>query len=277
MSQESYTYLILPSNVISIDEAKPNHASHFITPLPKALELDQENSEVALIEINYPHSWSEKTVSSLNCSYKVSISNLEDEKLIGEFIACSNNLQPKKFESIKEIIKYLNSIRPGGFKGFFRILSEDESNGNRICIDLNIGDAIHMEAFLSSLLGFEKQKYFFSNGQRISHKNKIFYRIIAEKSPDVRISMYNLFIYCNLVKETLVGDVMVPILRTVPVESDMKGKYVTKSFETPRYHPISSSFFQFIEIMITNDLGEKIDFRWGKVIAHLHIKRKVTE
>ena len=53
-----------------------------------------------------------------------------------------------------------------------------------------------------------------------------YYDIRAENKPDLKIAGYNLLVCSNLVKETLVGNRQVKLLRTVPVFHQDTGKYV---------------------------------------------------
>lgn len=260
-------YIILPSNVVSSDVNNDNTTSHFITELPKALELDSDY-EVALIEINYPHSFLE-VIPAQKCSYSVTVVDIrKPEDHPRQFDACDLSKSEHLFSDHKQIITHLNSIRPSAFKGFFRLIKD------KVVIDLTEGDAIILTKFLADILGFDKQKYFFAHGKPTKHKERDFFRIFADRSPDLRIANYNMFVYSNLVTETLVGDSMLPILRSVPVDPEQRGKYITKSFEKPRYIPLSSNFFQNIEILICDDLGQPIKFQWGKTVIHLHLRKR---
>ena len=98
------------------------------------------------------------------------------------------------------------------------------------------------------------------------------FRVTAGRLPDLHAAMYNLYVYCNLVQESLVGDRMVKLLRTVPVQPQDRGKYKFETFQRVHYLPLSSSFFQYIEIMIADDTGEAVRFEWGKVIVTLHLR-----
>lgn len=263
-------YIILPSNVISNDIHNDNTTSHFITQLPKAMELDSDY-EVALIEINYPHSFLD-IIPAEKCSYSISVVDIHEPGARPlEFDACDSSNTKNIFSDQKQIISHLNSIRPPAFKGFFRLIKDMETQ--KVIIDLTEGDAIILTKFLADILGFDKQKHFFAQGKPTKHKEKAFFRIFADRSPDLHIANYNMFIYSNLVTETLVGDSMLPILRSVPIDPEQRGKYITKSFEKPRYIPLSSNFFQNIEILICDDLGNPIKFQWGKTVIHLHLRK----
>lgn len=96
----------------------------------------------------------------------------------------------------------------------------------------------------------------------------------GEHGADLNFDTHTMFVYCNLVKETLVGDKYVPWLRIVPTNPKDTGRYLTHSFQTMQYLALSSSHINHIEIMIIDDTGTGMKFDRGKVIATLHFKKK---
>jgi hypothetical protein len=102
----------------------------------------------------------------------------------------------------------------------------------------------------------------------------VFYEVKANRLVDLQMQMSTIFCYTNLVRSSLVGNVQVPLLRTIPVKKENHNKYVTESFDNLRYLPLSRQFFEQIEIQLADSCGENVKFRWGKAIATLHIRRK---
>ena len=98
-------------------------------------------------------------------------------------------------------------------------------------------------------------------------------KIKSSLLPSLGTELFNLYIYSNIVKETLVGDTLVPLLRTIPVMGE-NGDYISKTFETPHYLPLARDFFQNIEIKITDDIGQNVQFKFGKTIIKLYFRRK---
>lgn len=258
-------FIVLPSNVKPTGNTI-NLVSEFRTPLPNALELDKSSWFVALTEISYPHSW-KRIFTGNQCDYKVAIADLQNETSEIKY-PCSEKIKKKDFSTIMSLLESLNKYKPKGFQGSF---SKDDNE--HIVISLKEGEAIQMKKSLSDVLGFYQEKYFHTAG--IMDKND-FYHITSEMKPDFDLNTHNIFVYSNLVNPYLVGDTEVPLLRNVPVKKHNYNEYVSKSFEIPYYLPISANFFQYIDIKITDDLGENIKFEWGKVIVHLHLKKKVN-
>lgn len=101
-----------------------------------------------------------------------------------------------------------------------------------------------------------------------------YYIIQASKRGDVRITNYNMFVYSNLIRESLVGDKEVKLLRTIPIKEQFNGQNVSISFPKLRYHPLSSGYFEYIEIYLSDDVGEILKFKSGKVITVLHLRKQ---
>lgn len=98
--------------------------------------------------------------------------------------------------------------------------------------------------------------------------------IKAPNLPLLRNVCYNLFVYTNLVRESLVGNVNVPLIRTIPIDHDQDGKYIGRYYEKERFLPLASNFYEYIDIKITDDMGRDIEFKSGKVIVTLCVQRK---
>lgn len=87
--------------------------------------------------------------------------------------------------------------------------------------------------------------------------------------------IHSLFCYSSLVRNTMVGDTQVPLLRIVPVQGN-DGDYIYETFEDRQYLPLASHRFSTIQVLIGDRLGNKIKFSHGSapVIIVLHFKRK---
>ena len=68
-----------------------------------------------------------------------------------------------------------------------------------------------------------------------------------------------LYVYCDLVTNRQVGDVSVPLLRTVPTLKTSEG-LIYQFFEKPHYIPLSRSTFESVEVNIKTGKGEKPHF-----------------
>ena len=98
--------------------------------------------------------------------------------------------------------------------------------------------------------------------------------IYAFKQVSMHGYINNLNIYCNLLKPVSVGDVDVPLLRSVAVNPDDPfGKYVEYEPHIREYYPLLYHEFENIEIDIKSDEDKTIDFKFGQVYLSLHFRK----
>ena len=259
-------YMVLPSNVHWSAEP-PNTTGNYKTPLPKPLELEQDRWQVALTEISYPQSWSKEIPAKLfdfTPYYKTLVPNGMGHITKKTLEVATKPVQSdaQHFKNIHDVIRGLNERIPKNeFRGMFKV------KGRRVCILLFRDESIRLNKLTRSILGFQKELYIHD----VANLRKL-KPFLAEQDPDFNLPTHNMFIYCNLVQETLVGDVLVPLLRSIAIKKENDGKYTSVSFQHPRYCKLASTFFQHIHIYIANDIGEVVRFLHGKIVATLHFK-----
>ena len=95
----------------------------------------------------------------------------------------------------------------------------------------------------------------------------------AEHMMDLDQSFKSVFVYSDLVHPRPVGDVVVPLLRTLP-PIDKTQETVHHLFEKPHYIPLARFQFDTVEILLTTDKGEQIAFVNGHTIVTLHFRRR---
>ena len=88
---------------------------------------------------------------------------------------------------------------------------------------------------LKFVLGFENRKF-------DSGSFKSIYDIRLHRG------IFALFIYINIVQETLVGDKMVPLLRTIHIPTTEYGKMTHQIIENPIYIPLNRREIKDIEV-----------------------------
>lgn len=101
-------------------------------------------------------------------------------------------------------------------------------------------------------------------------------RIILPETCDFGRNNRILFVYCNLVKPTDIGNAQCPILRAVDISvaSTLKSPVFHKTFQPIQYHPVANSQFIEIHFELLNGLGEPFPFQHGEnTILILHFKR----
>ena len=96
--------------------------------------------------------------------------------------------------------------------------------------------------------------------------------IRGDLSCDLQTGLHAIYIYCDLLQFTNVGNIKAPLLRVVD-SSGTVGNVITRYYERPRYVPLQKKSFDTIHILIRHDLGNKILFENGKLLVTLHFRR----
>lgn len=87
-----------------------------------------------------------------------------------------------------------------------------------------------------------------------------------------------LYVYCDIIEPQLVGDVVSPLLRIIPVDTDNYnfGSNKTITYTQPHYIPILRNEFSTVEIDLRLDDGGPAPFQFGTLCVKLHFKRRPT-
>jgi len=93
----------------------------------------------------------------------------------------------------------------------------------------------------------------------------------AERVCDLQRGFYSLFVYCDLVEPTVLGDAKVPLLRTVNI-TGKENLTISRIYQNVQYVPVHRKQFDTIELDIRDDTGRKVPFERGKVVITLHFR-----
>ncbi len=271
----THFYLTLPSN--SSQQFFPdNTLTEFTTKLPSTIELTNE-WEVGLAEIMFPRSW--YTIPKEGLIFKVDYRGCDFEtendlkvedavvevKLRGGFYKTMEEVQQELNHATSEALAEtrLNlKMKPVTF--YYKPLTR------RMYITLMGGMSVEFPPVLESVLGL-------SPGQRrMCNEMDDRYTFRGDLSCDLKTGIHALYVYCDLLQYTHVGNIKAPLLRVVDSGGEA-GDVVTRYYERPRYIPIQKKSFDTIQIIIRDDLGEKIQFENGKVLLTLHFRRTYNQ
>ena len=234
-------YVTLPSD--SSSKFFPgNKISHFITQLPKSINLSGE-WEVGLSEVIYKHSW-----------YNINESNNDFTYDIGDGKTVRKELPPGSYESTIDIIRALTLAVPSG--KFYFSLNE---NTKKVKIQVVKGASIRFGSGLSNLLGFRNEKI----EGTVQSPN------VAD--PCAEFSFF--YIYADIVAPQIVGEIQAPLLRIVKVEG-RNNEVISHNYDRPHYVPIVRNNFQTIEIQSRLHTGGLVPFERGQVIVVLHFRMR---
>ena len=89
--------------------------------------------------------------------------------------------------------------------------------------------------------------------------------------------MENLYIYSDIVKYSLVGNIYAPLLRIVPHGKKPTLGYRNIQFQHRYYLPLNTENIKQIGIFLYDNQGELIKFRSGKVTVVLHFRKGEQE
>lgn len=263
-------YVTLPSN--SSHQYYGNQPmSNYKTRLARDIHLNVNEWEVGLAEFIYPISW--HNVMKGYFSVRKVVNN--------EWRNIKGKIPDNRYVDVKELLDILeyevHSIlgdQAGNIK--FSLL-----HTRFIKVYIADGYSIRLSASLSQVLGFGDHekicelrnhktigRYEVCEVKRTGDDNTLLSPFIA----DVDRGLRSLFIHCNIVSAQLVGDLHVPLLRTIAVQG-CTGEVVAKSFSNIHYMRIERSDFQEIEVHITDETGKTVPFQQGRVIVKLHFKR----
>jgi len=95
----------------------------------------------------------------------------------------------------------------------------------------------------------------------------------AMQVSDLQAGITSLYIYCDVLEMSVLGNTEVPLLRIVSIPDQKHGAIISKIYEHIRYVPLQKKHFDSIEIDIRDSYGEKIAFENGVVIVTLHFRR----
>jgi len=216
---ENSLYITLPSNTTN-DMFPNNTISHFTVRLPK--RIDFGDYEAALVEFQYPKTWTmiEGFIFTVMAFHADGRSGFRHVRI-----------PPTRVNSPKALIEFLQSrvddVAETREKYFF---SYDEATGRT---GVRCVDSLHMISLdpkLGELLGFE-HKFAFRGDSDWHWSNH---------PTDISNGMTAIYIYSNIVQNQLVGDVMVPLLRTVPIRGKESDLFRSEEFRHHHYLPLKN-------------------------------------
>jgi hypothetical protein len=243
VTQSSDFFVTLPSNS-SLDYYRKNQPSNYKVKLPYPVSLNGK-WEVGLAEITYLRSW--PTISP-NATFNYTSNGREVHRFV---------ISEGYYETLDDLMEYMNNKMPKVARDNIKIRFNPRNNKTVVQL---FNDA---KIFWSD----EQLRHIFGIRDYVHDK-------VAQKG-DMQISKQlgptALFVYMDIVGNSIVGDSSVPLLRIVPVEGS-HGDSVTRTFDRLHYVPLRMNTFESIEVNISQDNGSMINFQFGTVIIKLHFR-----
>ena len=250
--ESSSFYITLPSNA-SMDFYPNNTASNYIIHMPRTFYL-QGKYEVALAEIQYPHTW--KTMTDKDEFYMMIRPNDDAEDITPVSIPIGY------YKSVEDLVHEINDCILEALNHTSVSLKYHKAT-RKVYLKTN-GYDITFSTPLSQMLGFSTNKHSYLWYDK---------QTVAEQQADLSRGFYTLYVYCSLCEAQVVGDYYVPLIRTVAIEG-RDGDLIMKTYNNPHYVPVNTSKFDTIEINIKDDQGKNVAFESGKVLCKLHFRQR---
>jgi hypothetical protein len=105
----------------------------------------------------------------------------------------------------------------------------------------------------------------------ISRKQRQFY----SESPIVLRKMTTMYLYSNIIQNSMIGDIEAKVLGHIAINDVQYGKQYEKRFNPLIFTPLCINYLNTIEIKLADPTGREIEFSEGEVVVELLIKRKV--
>ncbi len=277
-------YVTLPSN-----SQVGNTLSDFRVRLPYTLTLPGD-WEVALVELMYPHTWANIDAGTTGAIAVRARLDAASDDLVWYDIDVPTNY----YSEPSELIDALNFIvgksvktahgegtqpRPVEF-GYNLILK-------RVFYEISPDTKeLWLSERLLYMMGFDMNRLQTSDHCLRGGCTKGYVSInegfetrephdqIADYYPDMTAGTTALYVYCNIVSNQIVGDIMAPLLRVVNIQGENNGQ-VDQIYQDPHYLPILDREISSIHILIKGDTGHNIMFQSGKVTLKLHFRKRM--
>ena len=236
-----------------------NTVARYKTHLLQPISLQGE-WEVGLFEFEYHRTWYnvEEKDSVIRFSY------MKEEKDVREKLSIPHGY----YTNIEELVDRINTslIVFGVDNGIaampqFRL----DKLTRKISIHILDGMRIVFTPGLGNILGYNERE------DVINVWGKPDALITLHNTYNTEVNCQSLFVYCDILEHTVVGDTKAPLLRTISV-TGKHGNIVREIFDKSMYVPIQKKHFESIEIDIRTDFGEPVPFVNGKSTVILHFR-----
>jgi hypothetical protein len=267
----NHFYVTLPSNTASHPDNKTNE---FTVRLARRIQLDGE-WEVALAEIIYPHTWFNvdgeadhwvEMVMNDDCVVKCQMPANQYEspgdlasgitQLVDEELDRQQHRYDNQMPEVEVSDDAIHSDELGFSVKF-------DNARRRMVMKLakpSLVKSIKMSGALRHVLGFEEIKTVAEN-------------TVAKYPVDLKGGFNAMYIYCDILPNLMVGDILAPLLRVVNVEG-RHDEIICKVYNTMHYVPLAKRELDTIQISIKDDAGRPVRFQDGKVVIKLHFRRQ---
>jgi len=242
----------LPSNS-SMNYHPNNTASSFTTKLAEAINL-HGTWECGLLEAIYPN----RVFNVADDSYFFNIHHSDDSQT-RHYMAVG--IYTNRVDITVRLRESQKSVSQSGERHpvHFRMYAP-----NRWAFKIMTDEIKHVDFSppLAHMLGFSEYQLY---SGRIEHKATIPADLMGETK--------SIYIYCDLLEHTLVGDTKAPLLKIVKRASTVDSEIGHASFNPVQYIPLQKKSFDTISVQLMTDTGTFMPFLSGKSTLVLEFRR----
>ena len=278
------TYISLLSGA-SLSLFPENTLSSFRVKLPQPIQLKRDRFQLGLSSIEWPHRFNNVRFGRFKVELKPFPSVSDELPPGGSTGGGVPQREVARFEiglGHYKTVEYLIAVINEKIKNltFRRAGNQNVLNGTQHCqfiYDDTSGQVrfecapdtpanlnIILPEALYTKLGFTVGNV---GNTRVKHGD------IGEFTVDLNAGVNGLFVYCDVIENRAVGDVIAPLLKIVPIQGSY-GDIIHYEPTRVEYCDIRYDHLDEIKIDIRSDTGELVPFLSGKVMITLHIKRR---
>ena len=259
-------YIRLDSENTPMEQSNTN--SNFWVHLKDPMKLD-ENSEVALVNINFPNSL--KNINSSLSKKPIEILLKNDSK----FVSYKFNIPSTFYSSASTLIQTFNSNLPKEIEKLIKFSVKNDKFQIESLYDNKMICKFPVEFI--HILGYDTK-----SPTILKIKNNYFYILFQEKEKKIATNIINvmyyyptvMLCYANFVKHSIVGDTYFPILKIIPTETTSKDNYISMHFDHFEYIKINVEYLKDLHFELRDLNGNLIEFMdKRKVILNLVVKK----
>lgn len=256
-------YVILSSNA-SAAYYPHNTLTHFWNRLPRAIEMAEGEWKVGLAEFQAPVNWVHLT--ERDAEIKIVTVNRKDGNATTEN---KTSILHGRYNDLRSFVKALKDV----FQNETKIRATYSLPTRSMKISLAPGTFMTVSGRMLTMLGLTTDRAQKTDADAYT-LGDVKRKTVYEGRLDLDAGFHTLWIYSNACAHRIVGDVRAPLLRMVAVGTSEAGEIKSINFDNVHYVPVSQSYFQTLEIFITDTAGRPVPFLPGQVTATLHFRRQ---
>ena len=248
----SHFYVTLPSNS-SMDIYPDNKTCQFTTKLHTPLSLNGDY-EVGLAEIQFQCTWYNIRQYSNTLTYFSKDAEGDGVPLVRKI-----TLPYGYYYTGEELVDMMNAtldMETRQKAGFFY-----KQSSRKVFVQLGDDTEVLIPCNLARMLGFDGECHLRESTE-------------SPMPVDPHVEFHTFYMYSDILQHQNVGEVSVPLLRTIAVKAKKDQYNIVNTYNAPHYVPIKLYNFETIDIILTTDTGEVVPFERGKLIAKLHFRER---